>query len=144
MKIVIVFICMLITSQAFCQPNDTLLKKYDQQFIYRYGSSFMKGGNKLSFIELRAEFSGSSLSYDLYTRAKKDKTISFVLRLVSSAMIYGVLSGAQKNNSNTVYIFLGAQLVTGLGSVAFNSKSITETDRAIQIRNRELLFPGTH
>jgi hypothetical protein len=142
MKKILVLICLLISCHAICQTNDTLLRKYDQQFIYRYGSSFMKGGSKLSFTDLRAELASSPLSFDLYTRAKKDKTISIVLRLVSSVMIYGVLSGVHKNNSTTAYIFLGAQLVTGLGSITFSRKSITETDRAIQIRNRELLFPG--
>jgi hypothetical protein len=63
--------CIVISFQAFCQTNDTLLRKYDQQFIYRYGSSFMKGGNKLSFTDLRADFPGPSLSFDLYRRAKK-------------------------------------------------------------------------
>jgi hypothetical protein len=144
MKIVVVFTCLLITCGAFCQTNDVLLHKYDQQFIYRYGSSYMTGGNKLSFSDLRAEFPNSSLSFDLYKRAKKDKTISIVLRLVSTAMVFGVFSGIHKNNSGTAYTFLGAQLVSGFVSIAFSSKSITETDRAIQIRNRELLFPGTH
>src|SRR5258705_3926661 len=113
MKNKLIFIFAFISSQAFSQTTDTLLKKYDQQFIYRYGSSFMKGGNKLSFTDLRAEFSNSPISLDLYTKAKKDKTISFVLRFVSSAMIFGILSGARKNNSTVVYTCMGVQLATG-------------------------------
>ncbi len=84
MKKIFAFICLLISCQAFSQSNDTLLKKYDQQFLYRYGSSFMKGGFKVSLIDLRTEFTSPSLSFDLYTKSKKDKTISSVLRLVSN------------------------------------------------------------
>jgi hypothetical protein len=141
MKSKLIFIFAFISSQAFSQTTDTLLKKYDQQFIYRYGPSFMKGGNKLSFTDLRTEFSNSPISLDLYTKAKKDKTISIVLQFVSSAMIFGILSGVYKNNSTTVYTCMGLQLVTGFASIAFKRKSITETDRAIQIRNRIILFP---
>jgi len=43
---ILVFIFVLITSQGFSQTTDTVLKKYDEQFLYRYGSSFMKGGNR--------------------------------------------------------------------------------------------------
>jgi hypothetical protein len=141
MKKLLAFICLLISCHAFSQ-SDSLLKKYDQQFLYRYGSSFMKGGNKLSFADLQAEFKSPSLSFDLYKKSKKDKTISTVLRLVSTFAIIGVVKGANDNNSNLAYGFLAGQLVTGLASQAFRNKSITELDRAIQIRNREVLFPG--
>lgn len=141
MKKLLVFICLLISSHTFSQ-SDTVLKKYDQQFLYRYGSSFMKGGNKLSFADLRSEFVSPSLSFDLYKKSKKDKTISTVLRFVSTSMIIGVFSAARNNNSDAAYAFIGAQLITGSVSLLFNRKSITELDRAIQIRNRELLFPG--
>ena len=141
MKNKLVFIFAFISSQAFSQITDTLVKKYDQQFLYRYGSSFMKGGNKLSFIDLRTEFKSPSPSFDLYLKSKKDKTISTVLRLVSAAAIFGVIKGARDNNSNLTYGFLAGQLVTGVASRFFHNKSVTELDRAIHIRNRELLFP---
>ena len=83
MKKLLAFICLLISSHMFSQ-SDTVLKKYDQQFLYRYGSSFMKGGNKLTFTDLQAEFRSPSLSFDLYKKSKKDKTISNVLRFVST------------------------------------------------------------
>ena len=101
----------------------------------------MKGGYKVSLIDLRTEFKSSSLSFDLYTKSKKDKTISSVLRLVSTVAVFGVIKGARDNNHNLAYGFLAGQLVTGLASQVFRTKSITELDRAIQIRNRELLFP---
>lgn len=82
MKILFAFTFLFITFHSFSQ-SDSLLKKYDQQLLYRYGSHFMKGGNKVSFNALREEFTSPSISFDLYAKAKKDKTISTVLRYVS-------------------------------------------------------------
>ena len=142
MKKALVFVCLLISCHMFSQTNDTLLKKYDQQFLYRYGSSFMKGGNKISFADLRSEFTSPSLSFDLYKKSKKDKTISIVLRFVSTLGLIGVIKGARDNNRNLAYASMAGQLAVGLTSQLFQNKSITELDRAIQIRNREVLFPG--
>ena len=132
----------MISYHAFSQTNDTLLKKYDQQILYRYGSSFMKGGYKVSFIDLRTEFKSPSPSFDLYTKSTKDKTVSSVLRLVSTLAIFGVIKGARDNNPNLAYGCLAGHFITLLASQFFHTKSTTELDRAIQIRNRELLFPG--
>jgi len=65
-----------------------------------------------------------------------------VLRIVSTIAVFGVIKGAIDNNTNLAYGFLAGQLVTGLASQFFHNKTITDLDRAIQIRNRELLFPG--
>ena len=141
MKKLLVFICLLISFHTFSQ-SDSLLKQYDQQILYRYGSSYMKGGNKLSVADLQTAFKSPSLSFDLYKKSKKDKTISIVLRFVSTLGLIGVIKGAQDNNRNLAYASLAGQLAVGLTSQLFQNKSITELDRAIQIRNRELLFPG--
>lgn len=141
MKNLFVIIGLFLSNHCFSQ-SDSLLKKYDQQLLYRYGSQFMKGGNKISFTELRTEFNSPSVSYDLYTKAKKDKTISTVLRYVSILGFVGVAKGASDNNKNLTYGFLAGQLVTLFTSRVFQDKSTTGLDRAIQIRNRELLFPG--
>ncbi len=141
MKILIAFTFLYISYHSFSQ-TDSLLKKYDQQLLYRYGSHFMKGGNKVSFSALREEFASPSISFDLYTKAKKDKTVSTVLRYVSLLAIIGVAKGAADNNRNLTYGFLAGQFVTLFASRAFQDKSTTGLDRAIQLRNRELLFPG--
>ena len=65
-----------------------------------------------------------------------------MLRLVSTFAIFGVVKAARDNNSNLAYGFLAGQLVTAFASQFFHNKSTTELDRAIQVRNRELLFPG--
>ncbi|OSZ81323.1 hypothetical protein CAP36_08840 [Chitinophagaceae bacterium IBVUCB2] len=141
MKIIILLTTLLISFHSFSQ-SDSLLKKYDQQLLYRYGSHFMKGGNKVSFSALREEFINPSISFDLYAKAKKDKTISSVLRYVSLLAFIGVAKGASDNNRNLTYGFLAGQFVTLALSRSFQDKSTTGLDRAIQIRNRELLFPG--
>ena len=141
MKKLFVIIFLLISQYSFSQ-SDSLLKKYDQQLLYRYGSHFMKGGNKVSFNALREEFTSPSISFDLYAKAKKDKTISTVLRYVSLLAIIGVAKGTADNNRNLTYGFLAGQFATLALSSSFQNKSTTGLDRAIQIRNRELLFPG--
>ncbi len=95
-------ICITICNYSFSQ-SDSLINKYDQQLIYRYGSAFMKGGNKVSFKELQGEFSAPSVSFDLYKKSKKDMTISTVLRFVSTLGLIGVVKGAQDNNLGLAY-----------------------------------------
>src|SRR3569832_2270816 len=127
MKKLFVFICLLISCHSFSQ-SDSLLKKYDQQLLYRYGSHFMKGGNKISFNDLRGEFTSPSISFDLYAKAKKDKTISTVLRYVSLLAFVGVAKGASYNNRNLTYGFLAGQFLTLAVSRAFQDKSTTGLD----------------
>ena len=142
MKSKLIFIFVFISTQVFSQTTDTVLKKYDQQFIYRYGSSFMKGGNKLSFRDLQNEFNSKSPSFDLYIKSKNNKTVSTILRFVSIFAIVGVIKGASDNNSGLAYGFLAGQFVTALVSQHYRIKSTIDLDQALQIRNRELLFPG--
>ena len=140
MKSKLTVVSIFLSTQVFSQASDSLLKNYDKQFIYRYGSNFMKGGNKLSFDALASEFNSRSLSLDLYRKSKKNRTVSVVLRLASTVVILGVVKSARDNNSSLTYGLIAGQLVTGLGSIYFNNKSITDLDRALHIRNREVLF----
>ena len=142
MKGKLIFILAFISSQVLSQTTDTLLKKYDQQFICRYGSSFMKGGNKLSFRDLQNEFNSKSPSFDLYIKSKNNKKVSTILRFVSIFAIVGVVKGASDNNTGLAYGFLAGQFVTALVSQHYRIKSTIDLDQALQIRNRELLFPG--
>ncbi len=130
MKCKLIFIFAFINAQAFSQTTDTVLKKYDQQFIYRYGSSFMKGGNKLSFGDLQNEFNSKSPSFDLYIKSKNNKTVSVILRFVSTFAVVGVIKGARDNNTGLAYGFLAGQLVTALVSQHYHIKSTIDLDRA--------------
>ena len=137
MKILLVLI--FLSSQALGQNSDSLLKKYDQQFLYRYGKSFAKGGNKLSFGDLRNEFSTESPSFGLYIKSKKNRTISTILQIVSLAAIVIVLNVAQ-NNTKLAWGILGGQFIVAIGSQYYYNKGTEDLDRAIMIRNRELLI----
>ena len=57
-------------------------------------------------------------------------------------LLYWCGKRSQDNNRNLAYGSLAAQFAIGFASMTFRNKSITELDRAIQIRNREVLFPG--
>ncbi len=142
MKQILLLISLLFAVNAFSQTNDSLLKKYDNELIYRYGSSFMKGTDKLSFNALQGEFKNPSLPFDLYQKAKRNKTVGTVLRYVSLLAIVGVAKGARDNNMGMVYGFMGGQLALGITGIMLNQKSLADTDRAIRLYNRELLFPG--
>lgn len=139
-----IFLTLLVTttSTIFSQTNDTLLRKYDRQFISRYGNNFMMDNQKLSFRELQPKFDDSSLGMEFYLRAKRQRNMSKVFRFISLGAMVGTISGISNRNNNTAYIFLGVQFVTAIISGGFQQRSVTETDRALQIRNRELLFPG--
>ena len=137
---IFIFIFHFINSQVFSQTTDSILKKYDQQFIYRYGFSFMKDGNKLSFGDLRNEFNIKSTSFDLYLKSKNNKTTSTIFRILSTIAIVGVVKAARNNNTNLAYGIFAGQLATLFISQHYRNKSAVNLDRALQIRNRELLL----
>lgn len=142
MKNIFILSLLFTVTAGFSQTNDSLLRKYDRQFITRYGFHFIKDNQRLTFRDLQAEFDHSNLGLEFYLRAKKQRNISTVFRLLSLGAMIGTVSGISNRNNNTAYIFLGLQLVTTTFSGVFRQRSITETDRALQIRNRDLLFPG--
>lgn len=129
----------LISAQE--SPNDSLFKKYNSGFIYRYGSSIMKGGDKISFQELAKEFSMSDLGLDQYNIAKKKNTISRIFSFVSLAA--GIASvSVIRSNRNLAFAFLGGQYVSLLAAGSYRHSSQQHLDRAIYIRNKDYLFPG--
>jgi hypothetical protein len=139
MKSLLVFI--FLYSQAFGQNSDSLLKKYDQQFLYRYGKSFSKGGNKLSFGDLKNEFRTESPSFGLYVKSKQNRTVSTILRIVTLAAIVVVVNVAQ-NNTKLAWGIISGQFLVAIGSQYYYNKATEDLDRAIMMRNRELLIPS--
>lgn len=140
---ILLFSCLALNC-ANAQSGDSLKYKYVNFSIYRYGGSFIKGNEKLSFKDLSREFSMSELGLESYTQAKKYRTVSTILRYVSLVAGFSALGIAANNgNKNTVIIFLGGQLVTGLGSSRYAHLSTQSLDRALWQRNKDLLFPGS-
>lgn len=141
MKKTPILICLIISFHAFSQTGDSLYKKYNTGFIYRYGSSIMKGGNKISYQELSKEFAMSDLGLDQYKIAKRKNTVS---RILSLASIASGLVGISfiNSNRNLAYVLIGGQYITLMGSGYYRHSSRQHLDRAIFIRNKDYLFPG--
>ena len=125
------------------QNVDSLKYKYINQSIYRYGSVYQKGTERLSFRNLEYEFSMSDLGLDGYNKAKKYMTTSTILRIVSLASSMAALSIAANNgNRNTAYVLLGGQVVFGFAAAKYYGMSKSTMDRALWQRNKDLLFPA--
>jgi len=144
MKYALVILMLLFypPTDLFSQSGDSLHYKYTNLTIYRYGSVFQKGNERLGFKDLRSEFSMSDLGLTLYNKAKKYRTTGTILRYVS--MIAGFSSiavAANSGNRNTAYILLGGQIGLVLVSGNFYRMSVQNLDRALWLRNRDVLFP---
>ena len=139
--IIFLLIVFWLTSEA--QLADSMRFVYNNQTIYRYGSSFLKGNERLSFSDLEKEFSMSDLGIDSYTKAKRYRTTSMVFRIGS--MLSGLAAVAVASNStrnrNTVYVLLGGQFAFAFGGSRYSSLSQQNLDRAIWQRNKDVLFP---
>lgn len=122
---------------------DSLRLKYNNQTIYRYGSTFLKGSERLGFRDLSREFSMSDLGLAGYEKAKKYKTTATIFRFVSLAAGIAVAGiAANGNNRDLAWGLLGGQIVTSFVSVHYNHLSSESLDRALWQRNKDLLFPA--
>lgn len=125
------------------QNSDSLRYKYNNQTIYRYGSAFLKGNERLTFKDLSKEFSMSDLGLASYDKARSYRTTSTILRFAT--MLTGFVAvgvAANNGNKNTVIILLGGQLALGLGASKYGTLSNQSLDRALWQRNKDLLFPN--
>ncbi|MDZ4793415.1 MAG: hypothetical protein SGI83_03970 [Bacteroidota bacterium] len=137
------FLSFLATSSLYSQNTDSLKYKYTNQTIYRYGSSFMKGTERLNFGQLRNEFAMSEMGLAAYDNARKYKTTSIVFRLASIAAGIATIAIISKDgNRSTAYVLLGSQFVLGLGGGRFSMLSAQSLDKALWQRNKDLLFPA--
>lgn len=77
-KILIIKIYLLFLHSVFlfytalkAQIPDSLQSLYNNQSLYRYGNNFLKGSEKLTYRELKKEFSMSDIGLDAYRQSKK-------------------------------------------------------------------------
>lgn len=130
-------------NKLYSQSNDSLKYKYTNQVIYRYGSSFMKGLERLTFLQLRNEFNISELGKAAYEKARKYKTTSTIFRLASiAAGIATITVIANNGNRNTASVLLGGQLVFSMIGGRYGLLSTQSLDKALWQRNKDLLFPA--
>lgn len=121
--------------------RDSLLYKYNNQTIYRFGTNFTKGAERLTFRELQNEFLTSDLGFVSYVKAKRYKKVSGVLRIASFlAGVASVSFIANNGNRVTASLLLGSQAVLGLGSIRYYQQYTQNLDRALWQRNKDILF----
>lgn len=136
----ILFLCNL---NVIAQGLDSLKGKFIANSIYRFGTGFKKGNDRINFNELKYEFNGSSLGLDLYTKAKRYKSVSRILSYTSLFAGLAAISTISGNsNRNTTYMLLGGQMLLSLTGARYRSLYIENMDRAIWQRNQDVLFPS--
>ena len=145
--ILVILFSSAMNANLHSQNTDSLKYKYTNQTLYRYGSSFMKGTERLTFPELRNEFTMSELGLASYEKAKKYRTTSIVLRTISLAASLSALVIVSRNNltnnrRNLAYGLFGGQLVFSIAGAKYGILSTQSLDKALWQRNKDLLFPA--
>ena len=122
----------------YAPSRDSLLRVYDARTIYGYGDKYIMGGRQLPFRKLKTEF-GPGVTSDLYQEGRKARAISRLLGVAAVAAQVG--SAVLRKNQQTGGILL---LVAGFGlnlsSLRFSKKSTELVDRALWLRNKDVLF----
>jgi hypothetical protein len=134
------FFFLFATTIALGQNRDSLLRLYNNQTIYRYGSNFQKGTDRLYFRDLRDEFSFSPMGLVGYELSKKHRTTATVLRVLSVAASIATISLISRDNYSATYAVWGGQIALSLAGFYYQDRSNKELDRALWQRNKDLLF----
>lgn len=144
MKGAIIFLIFsLCATKLFLQKSDSLVFKYNNQTVYRYGGYFLKGNERLTYKELRREFSMSDLGLAGYEKSRKLKTTATVFRVLSlAAGLTAVIIAAKGQNRELAYGLLAGQFVSMFISSKYSALSTQSLDRAIWQRNKDILFPA--
>jgi hypothetical protein len=144
MKPFLIFLAVFYTLSIKAQySTDSLYQKYSTHLIYRMGGSFMKGNQKLTFQELRNEFTMSDIGLEQYRIARKKLTTAKVFLYTSLACSFAG-AAAFKTNRNLGFGLLAAQMVSLSISSQNRIAGNKFLDQAIQIRNKDYLFPSSH
>jgi hypothetical protein len=142
MKAIVLIVLVVTTTATNAQYNaDTIHKKYSTGLLYRLGGSFMKGNQKLTFQELGKEFSMSDVGLDQYNLAKRKRTEGKIFFYTGLAC--GIIAGTVgPKNKNLGFAFIGGQMISLSFSARSNATGNRFLDQAIQIRNKDYLFPN--
>lgn len=129
------------TQNAQAQTKEDLLKIYNNETIQTFGKYFIKGTKRLTFNELKPDFS-SGITKDLYKKAKGDRVLGGLFTVTAiGALVTGLV--IRKNNTGLAAGLSGLAVALNLGSIHFKNKSTQLLDRAIWHRNKEILFNVT-
>ncbi|MEI2824698.1 MAG: hypothetical protein V9F02_14880 [Chitinophagaceae bacterium] len=101
----------------------------------------MKGQHKISFQEMGKEFSLSDIGLDLYKTAKRKLTFSKIFSFTSIACGLAAAAAISKNKDLGLGFLIGQMLSLSI-SIQNRISGNKFLDQAIQIRNKDFLFPG--
>ncbi len=139
--IILILLLTFINSRIGAQSRDSLWSIYNSQTISRSGARFMKGNEKLSYQDLKIEFN-SPVTNELYHKSRNRSTISRLFNLASLGVI--IISAFTPTNTAGNIEFIASTSLLGLGGLYYHNQSSWYLDKAIWIRNREVLFGTTH
>src|SRR4051794_28097540 len=106
---IVLLLACFITSNAYTQTRDSLLRVYNNETIHTFGRFFIKGDKQLKFRDLKPEFP-SGVAKDLY---KKSKGSLFLSKVFTYTSIAALVTGAIiKKNNNGAAITLN---IAGIG-----------------------------
>jgi len=144
LKTIVLFVIIFALFEPICaQPTDTLRLKYINFTIYRFGGSFLKGNEKLTFRDLEKEFSNSELGLISYEQAVKYRRVNKILSGLSVISNLAMLSIiANRGNRNIAFGLATLQFGFILTARKYQSLSNRSLDRALWQRNMDVLYPG--
>jgi hypothetical protein len=139
--IILLFILPFVNLRSISQARDSLLSIYNNQTIYRSGNKFMKGSEKLSFQDLNIEFN-STETKEYYHKSKSRLTFSRIFNVASLGLaVVSVLTSTNTAGSIKLAVGTGA---LGIAGLYYHDQFSKYLDKAIRIRNREILFDTSH
>ena len=102
-----------INLKSFSQSQDSLIKVYNNQTIYRFGNKYIKGGEKLTYRDLRLEFNTPS-TQEMYKKSKRRLFVSRILNVASLGLV--IASVVTKTDINGSIKFAVGTGILGLGA----------------------------
>jgi hypothetical protein len=139
MKIYTVVLCIIsffINISTFSQSRDSLIKIYNNQTIYRYGNKYLKGNERISYQDLRLEFTTPE-TRKMYTKSKSRLFICRIFNVASIAVI--IASVFTKTNVGGSIGFAAGTGILGLTGIYYQTQSSKYLEKAIWERNKEVL-----
>lgn len=135
------FLFVMCAVSSHAQDIGSARNQYPGEIITRLNNNrFLKENRKLTFSDLRNEFSKSQVGFDLYQTARKHKTQYQIFRACSLISAIAGFSFVSANNRTGAITSFGGQLLFILFYGRARKYSRVYTDRALLERNRQLLF----
>ena len=115
-----------------------MLTVYNSQTIHTLGKFYVKGSKQLNFSDLKPEFN-SDLTKDLYKKSKGNRVLGNLFTVTSVAALVTAAATRKNNKGAALALSLGG-IALNLGSLHFKKQSTELLERALWIRNKEVLF----